>query len=83
MTEVNNGQLRALIERIETVEETKRAAADDVKEIYAEAKGQGFDVKIMRKLIAARRKTEQAIESEGEIFALYAKAIGMQTTFCF
>ena len=56
------GQLRALIERIERLEEDKKAIADDIKEIYAEAKGNGFDPKIMRKIVAERRRSAAEVE---------------------
>jgi uncharacterized protein (UPF0335 family) len=56
---VDGGHLKAFIDRIEKLEEEKRALADDVKDIYAEAKGTGFDPKIMRKIIALRKKREE------------------------
>ncbi len=54
--EVNAGHLRSFIERIEKLEEEKKAIADDIKDIYAEAKGNGFDVKIMRKIVSIRKQ---------------------------
>ena len=52
---VNVSHLRAFIERVEKLEEEKRAIADDIKEVYAEAKGNGFDPKVMRKIVSLRR----------------------------
>lgn len=73
---VAGAQLRALIERIERMEEEKKAVADDIKEIYAEAKGSGFDTKVMRILIR-RRKQDRAERLEQEaILDLYEHAIG-------
>jgi len=73
---VAGAQLRALIERIERMEEEKKAVADDIKEIYAEAKGSGFDTKVMRIMIR-RRKQDRAERLEQEaILDLYEHAIG-------
>ena len=71
------GQLRALIERIEHLEEEKKTIADDIKEVYAEAKGTGFDTKAIRALIRMR-KQDQAERQEAEsILDLYKAALGM------
>ncbi|TPN04558.1 DUF2312 domain-containing protein [Mesorhizobium sp. B2-1-2] len=71
------GQLRAFIERIERLEEEKKTIADDIKEIYAEAKGSGFDTKAMREIIRLRKK-DQAERQEAEtILDLYKAALGM------
>lgn len=72
------GQLRALIERIERLEEEKRTIADDVKDIYAEAKGSGFDTTAIRSIIALRRKDQAEREEEESILDLYKAALGMQ-----
>lgn len=70
-------RLRSFIERIERLEEEKAALAEDTKEVYAEAKGTGFDVKTIRKIIALRKMdTEKRRESE-ELLDLYKSAIGM------
>jgi uncharacterized protein (UPF0335 family) len=70
-------RLKSFIERIERLEEEKRALAEDIKEVFAEAKGTGFDIKIMRQIIRLR-KMEQAdrIEQE-ELLDLYKRALGM------
>lgn len=71
------GQLRALIERIERLEEEKKTIADDIKDVYAEAKGAGFDVKAVRQLVRIR-KQDQAERQEAEaILDLYMAALGM------
>jgi len=74
---VNGGHLRAFIERIEKLEEEKRAIADDIKDVYGEAKGTGFDPKIMRKIISLRRQDKSKRQEEEEILDLYMTALGM------
>lgn len=71
------GQLRALIERIERLEEEKKTIADDIKDVYAEAKGSGFDTKAIRKIIALRKKDQAEREEEEAILDLYKAALGM------
>jgi uncharacterized protein (UPF0335 family) len=70
-------QLRAFIERIERMEEEKAAIASDIKEIYAEAKGNGFDTKILRKLVALRKMDANEAKEAQALLALYADALGM------
>lgn len=71
-------RLTSFIERIERLEEEKSALMEDIKEVYAEAKGVGFDVKVMRKLIGLRKMdTEKRRELE-DILELYKAAIGMR-----
>jgi uncharacterized protein (UPF0335 family) len=74
---VNGGQLRAIIERIEKMEEEKRAIADDIKDVYAEAKGTGFDAKIIRKIVAIRRMDAEKRREEEAILDVYMSALGM------
>lgn len=71
------GPLRAFIERIEKLLEEKKALSDDVKDIYAEAKGNGFDAKIIRKLIAMRGQDRDTRREEEEILSIYMNALGM------
>jgi len=73
---VNHGQLRALVERIERLEEEKKALGDDVKEIYTEAKGNGFDVKIIRKVVAVRKQDRDKRRAQEEVLDLYLAALG-------
>ncbi len=75
--EVNGGHLRAFVERIERLEEEKRALADDIKDVYAEAKGNGFDVKIMRKIVSIRKQDRDKRIEEETILDLYLAALGM------
>jgi uncharacterized protein (UPF0335 family) len=73
---VDAGHLRAFLERIERLEEEKRAIADDIKEVYAEAKGTGYDVKIMRKIVSIRRMDRDKRREEEEILELSLAALG-------
>ena len=70
-------QLRQLVERIERLEEEKQAIAADIREVYAEAKSLGFDTKVLRKVIAMRKKDPQEREEEEAMLALYLQALGM------
>jgi len=74
---VAQDQLRAFIERIERMEEEKKAIADDIKEIYAEAKGTGFDTKVLRQIVRIRKQdASERIEQEA-LLDLYIAALGM------
>ncbi|MBB4102069.1 DUF2312 domain-containing protein [Allorhizobium borbori] len=80
MTDVHGvarDQLRAFIERIERLEEEKKTIADDIKDVYAEAKGTGFDTKILKKVIALRKKDDQERMEEEAILETYLAALGM------
>ena len=72
------GQLKALIERIEHLEEEKRTIAGDIKEVYSEAKGAGFDVKTLRKIVSLRRKEPSERHEEEAILDTYLRALGME-----
>lgn len=74
---VAQDQLRAFVERVERLEEEQRAINDDKSEVYKEAKGSGFDVKVLRKLIADRRKDYSARMEFETLYDLYAAALGM------
>ncbi len=71
------GQLRAIIERIERLEEDKQAIADDIKDVYAEAKGTGFDTKAIRTIVRLRKKDQAEREEEESVLDLYKAALGM------
>ena len=71
-------QLKALIERIERLEEEKKALAEDIKDIYAEAKGNGFDVKILRKIISIRKRDQAELDEEETMLEVYLRALGMR-----
>jgi uncharacterized protein (UPF0335 family) len=71
------GQLRAFIERIERLEEEKKTIADDIKEVYAELKGSGFDSKVVRTIIRLRKKEDHERQEEEAMLQLYMDALGM------
>lgn len=71
------GQLRAFIERIERLEEEKKTIGDDIKEVYAEADGSGFDKKIVREIIRLRRKEDHERQEEEAMLQMYMDALGM------
>lgn len=70
-------QLRAFIERIERMEEEKKAIADDIREIYAEAKGNGFDTKVLRQVVRIRKLDKAERMEQEAILDLYLHALGM------
>lgn len=69
--------LRSFIERIERLEEEKKAIADDIKEIFAEAKGTGFDVKAMRAIVRLRKMEKGDRQEQEYMLDLYKHALGM------
>jgi uncharacterized protein (UPF0335 family) len=70
-------QLKSFVERIERLEEDKQAISDDIKDVYAEAKGNGFDVKILRQVIKIRKQDRnERLEMEA-LLELYLSALGM------
>ena len=71
------GQLRAFIERIERLEEDKKAVADDIKDVFAEMKGTGFDTTAVRQIIRIRKKDQAERQEEEAILDLYLNALGM------
>jgi uncharacterized protein (UPF0335 family) len=70
-------QLRQLIEQIERLEEEKKALSGDIRDKFAEAKGLGFDIKAMRKVIPLRKKTQTERQEEESILTVYLHALGM------
>jgi uncharacterized protein (UPF0335 family) len=70
-------RLKSFIERIERLEEERRTLGADIKEVYAEAKGAGFDAKIMRQLIRLRRMDKDDLDEQETLLDLYKRAIGM------
>jgi uncharacterized protein (UPF0335 family) len=76
-TSFAQGQLRSLVERIERLEEEKKTIAGDIKEVYAEAKANGFDTKIVRKVISIRKKDRHEREEEEALIETYLNALGM------
>ena len=71
------GQLKSLVERIERLEEEKKGIADDIRDVFAEAKAQGFDTKIMRQVIRLRKKDTAERQEEEALLDLYMHALGM------
>ena len=78
MADNSDDRLRLLIERVERLEEEKKALAEDIKDIYAEAKGNGFDVKILRKIIAIRKRDQEELDEEETMLEVYLRALGMR-----
>jgi uncharacterized protein (UPF0335 family) len=72
------GQLRAFIERIERLEEEKKTIADDIKEVFAEMKGTGFDTKAVRAIIRLRKQDQTERQEAEAILDLYKAALGME-----
>ena len=70
-------QLRSFIERIERLEEERKTLAEDIKEVFAEAKGNGFDTKIMREIIKIRRMDEDDLDEQETLLDIYKRALGM------
>lgn len=75
---VSGVRLKSFIERVERLEEEKKGIAEDIRDVYAEAKGMGFDAKIMRKLVSVRKANIEKRREEAELLSLYASAIQME-----
>jgi uncharacterized protein (UPF0335 family) len=76
-------QLRAFIERVERLDEERAAIAGDIKEVLAEAKGNGFDVKIIRKILRIRKQDHAERQEAEMLLETYLRALGMQSEFKF
>ena len=76
-TSVAAGQLTSIIERIERLEEEKKEVAEQIKEVYAEAKANGFDARTLRKVVALRKKPTEERQEEEALLELYLSALGM------
>ena len=74
-------RLKSFIERIERLEEETKALAEDIKEVYAEAKGVGFDVKIMRQVIKIRKMDQDDLDEQETLLDVYMQALGMKPSF--
>jgi uncharacterized protein (UPF0335 family) len=75
---VAGARLKSFVERVERLEEEKTAITDDIKDVFAEAKGAGFDVKTLRKIISLRKLDEEKRKEADELLDLYKSAIGME-----
>ncbi len=74
---VTAGELRQFVERIERLEAEKKDLADQVKEVKAEARGRGYDVRVLTKLIAMRKRDKDDIAEEEAVLEMYKEALGM------
>ena len=70
-------QLKAFIERVERLEEEKKAIADDIRDVYAEAKGNGYDVKTLRTVVRLRKQDKDERQEQQAILETYLHALGM------
>jgi len=77
LTDAARDKLRLTVERIERLEEEKKAIADDIKDVYAEAKGNGFDVKTLRTVVRLRKVEAQERQEQEAMLDLYLSALGM------
>lgn len=71
-------RLRLFIERIERLEDEKKGTADDIRDVYAEAKSQGYDAKTMRQIVRLRRLEKHAREEADALLETYREALGLQ-----
>ncbi|GAA0525284.1 uncharacterized protein (UPF0335 family) [Rhizomicrobium palustre] len=71
-------RLRSFVDRVERLEEEKKALSDDIKEVYAEAKGEGFDVKILRQVVRLRKMDKADFQEAEAMLDLYLSALGMR-----
>ena len=76
-TNVSGARLKSFISRVEKLEEEKKAIAEDIRDVYAEAKGLGFEPKIVRKIVSLRKTNLEKRREEQELLDLYMSAIGM------
>ena len=74
----NKDEVMQYINRIEKLEEEKRAISEDIKSVYIEVKSTGYDPKIIRKLVSIRRKSKEERQEEEALLELYMSAIGME-----
>jgi uncharacterized protein (UPF0335 family) len=77
VTRAAKDQLKAFVERVERLEEEKKAIADDIRDVYAEAKGNGFDVKALRSIVRLRKQDENERKEHEAILETYMHALGM------
>ncbi|WP_420140170.1 DUF2312 domain-containing protein [Sphingomonas sp.] len=78
---VQSDKLRLFIERVERLEEEKKGMADDIRDVYAEAKSNGYDVKTMRRIVALRKMEKHQRDEAAALLETYANALGMQLAF--
>lgn len=73
---INSGQLKSYIERLERLDEEKKTTMEDIKEVFAEIKGNGFDTKIIKMILKLRKQDRDEREEEEALLDLYMKALG-------
>lgn len=83
MTNIARDQLRAFIERVERLSEEKDGISEDIKQVYAEARGSGFDTKVMRQIVRMRSQDQNERREYEAVLDLYLSALGMQSSFDF
>ena len=77
VTQFSKDQLRSIIERVERLEEEKKTISDDIKDVYAEAKGNGYDVKALRTIVRMRKQDPNDRTEQETILETYMHALGM------
>ncbi len=77
ISQTTAAQLKSIIERIERLEEEKAALSEDIKDVYGEAKGTGFDVKVLRKIISLRKQDLSERQEQDALLETYMAALGM------
>lgn len=71
-------ELRQFIERVEQLDIEKKDVTEQIKEVFAEAKGRGYDTKVMRKVVSLRKKSREARQEEEAVLEMYKSALGME-----
>jgi uncharacterized protein (UPF0335 family) len=74
---ISAGQLRSFIEKLENLEQDKAEISETIRDVYAEAKSEGFDVKVMRQLLKLRRMKKEELAEQEELLDLYRQAVGV------
>ena len=77
---VAGDHLKSFIERIERLEEEKKALAEDIRDVYSEAKGSGFDAKVMRQIVKIRKMDKDDLDEQEALLETYMRALGMRPT---
>ena len=80
-TSLARDQLRSIVERIERLEEEKKAISDDIKDVFGEAKANGFDTKVLRQVIRLRKQDKAERQEQDAVRDLYLQALGMLPSF--
>ena len=78
VTNVAMERVKSFVDRLERMEEERKAIGDDIKDVYAEAKGNGFDTKVLRKIVSIRKQDANERKEQEEVLSLYLQALGME-----